>query len=159
MMWLVLVVIVIVFMLYLIIYLGSIIDFYGNFDQFLVGIVNFDWGIIECGKDYDFGKEMVKKLFDDFKFNYVCYVSEVEVQEVVCWGDIYFNLMILCDFSCWVLSGDSVQYGLFKFYVFEGSSYFVICVVLSFVDILLSELNKLFGENCWEVVQDLFVDV
>ncbi|CAM3593142.1 YhgE/Pip domain-containing protein [Deinococcus frigens] len=159
MMWLSAAAITVVPMIYVGIYLGSVIDPYGNLSNLPVALVNLDTGTQSRGEVVELGAQVVKDLRDNPKFNYLSYPTEAAAQDAVRRGDAYFSLTLPTNFSARAVAGSSSSHGLLKFYVSEGGSYFASRVASTFATTLSEELNRTLGENRWEVVGDSLKDV
>jgi putative membrane protein len=158
-MWAASLAILLIPVVYVALYLGSVWDPYGNLPQLPVALVNTDAGATTRGEKVNLGRDLVKKLREDPPVKFVSFADEAAAQAAVRRGEVYFALTIPANFSAQAVTGDSRSHGLLHLYSAPGLSYFASRVGGSLTERLTTELNSELGSRRWEVVQASLADV
>ncbi|THF69951.1 YhgE/Pip domain-containing protein [Deinococcus sp. Arct2-2] len=158
-MWAAALAILVIPVVYVALYLGSVWDPYGNLPQLPVALVNTDTGATTRGEQVNLGRDLVIKLREDPPVKFVSFPNEAAAQAAVRRGEVYFALTIPANFSAQAVTGDSRSHGLLHLYSAPGLSYFASRVGANLTERLTTDLNSELGSRRWEVVQASLSDV
>jgi putative membrane protein len=107
--------------LYVLIYVSSVWDPYGNLGQLRAALVNEDVPVVHGGREINLGAEIVATLEKDKPFGFVRYAAPAAARQAVRDGEVFFALTIPADFSRNALGG--TQPAPLNIILSEGGNY------------------------------------
>ncbi len=107
--------------LYVLIYVSSVWDPYGNLRQLRAALVNEDVPVLYAGREINLGAEVTATLEKEKPFGFVRYATPALARQAVRDGEVFFALTIPADFSRSALGG--TQPAPINLVVSEGGNY------------------------------------
>ena len=136
--------------LYVLIYVSSVWDPYGEMRQLPAALVNQDVPVTLAGREIDLGGQVVATLEKERPFAFVRYDTPEAARSAVRVGKVFFALVIPADFSrAAVEGGPPAQLGL---YVSEGGNYTASVFSRRFVSELAHTVNEKLGGERWSAL-------
>ncbi len=133
--------------LYVLIYVSSVWDPYGNLTQLPAAIVNQDAPVMRLGREVNLGKQIVDTLDQQRPFSFVHYATPEAAKTAVQSGKAFFALLIPANFSQRAMATNQpAQLGL---YVSEGGNYTASLVSKRFGTELAHTLNEKLNRERW----------
>lgn len=133
--------------LYVLIYVSSVWDPYGNLRQLPAALVNQDVPVAHAGRKVDLGGEIVATLERQRPFGFARYDTPEAARAAVRAGEVFFALVIPAGFSHQAITGGPpAQLGL---YVSEGSNYTASILSRRFGSDLAQAINEKLGGERW----------
>ncbi len=91
--------------LYVLIYVSSVWDPYGNLGRLRAALVNEDVPVLHAGREINLGAEVAATLEKEKPFGFVRYATPAAARRAVRDGEVFFALTIPADFSRTALGG------------------------------------------------------
>lgn len=133
--------------LYVLIYVSSVWDPYGQLSQLPVAIVNQDVAVTRVGREVNLGGQIVETLQQQRPFQLVPYSSPEAARADVRVGKVFFALLIPADFSQRALASN--QPAKLELYVSEGGNYTASLVSKRFGSELAHSVNEKLNRERW----------
>lgn len=138
--------------LYVLIYVSSVWDPYGNLRQLPAALVNQDVPVTRAGREINLGGEVVATLEKDRPFGFVRFDTPEAARAAVRSGEVFFALMVPADFSRSAMgSGQPAQLGI---YVSEGANYTASIFSKRFGAELAHTINEKVNRGRWAALLD-----
>ncbi len=133
--------------LYVLIYVSSVWDPYGNLHQLPAALVNQDVPVKISGREINLGGDVVATLEKQRPFAFVRFATPEAARAAVRAGDVFFALVVPADFSrTAVESGQPAQLGI---YVSEGGNYTAAIFSKRFGSELAHTINEKLNRGRW----------
>ncbi len=133
--------------LYVVIYVSSVWDPYGNLARLPVALVNEDQPATRAGREIALGRELAATLERQRPFGFVRFASPEAARAAVRRGEVFFALLIPPDFSARAAAGNqAAPLGIF---VSEGGNYTASILSRRFGAELAHTLNEQAGRERW----------
>jgi len=133
--------------LYVLIYVSSVWDPYGNLRQLPAALVNQDIPVTRAGRDVSLGGQVVANLEKQKPFAFIRYPTPEAARSAVRSGEVFFALLIPPDFSQRAM--DNGQSAQFRLYVSEGGNYTASVMSKRFGTELAHSLNEALVRERW----------
>jgi putative membrane protein len=133
--------------LYVLIYVSSVWDPYGNLRQLPAALVNQDVPVTRAGREINLGGQVVATLEKQRPFAFVRFDSPDSARAAVRAGEVFFALLVPADFSRQATGdGPPAQLGIF---VSEGGNYTASILSKRFGSELAHAINEKLGGDHW----------
>jgi putative membrane protein len=133
--------------LYVLIYVSSVWDPYGNLRQLPAALVNQDVPVTHAGREINLGGEIVATLEKQRPFAFIRFDTPEAARSAVRTGEVFFALLVPAEFSRQAMgSGEPAQLGL---YVSEGGNYTASILSRRFGSDLAEAINEKMGGERW----------
>jgi putative membrane protein len=133
--------------LYVLIYVSSVWDPYGNLRQLPAALVNQDVPVTHAGREINLGGQVVATLEEQRPFAFVRFNTPEAARAAVRAGEVFFALMIPVDFSRNAMeSGQPARLGI---YASEGGNYTASILSKRFGSDLAQAVNEKLGNERW----------
>jgi putative membrane protein len=133
--------------LYVLIYVSSVWDPYGNLRQLPVALVNQDVPVTQAGHEVNLGGQVVETLETQKPFGFVRYANPASARAAVNSGEVFFAVLIPPDFSRSAVASD--QPARLNIYVSEGGNFTASVLSRRFGLELAHTLNEKIGRERW----------